>query len=115
MAIANLDISFKLINEGKTVFISNGNGNIKDVIYTLYGKELNDNISFINFEEGDIKVTGIIGNTLVSRDSRKDQIVFLNKRNIKNPIITNSADQAFKASIGIGKYGFLYFKFRNAC
>ena len=106
MAIANLDISFKLINEGKTVFISNGNGNIKDVIYTLYGKELNDNISFINFEEGDIKVTGIIGNTLVSRDSRKDQIVFLNKRNIKNPIITNSADQAFKASIGIGKYGF---------
>ena len=56
---------------------------IKDVIYTLYGKELNDNISFINFEEGDIKVTGIIGNTLVSRDSRKDQIVFLNKRNIK--------------------------------
>ncbi len=53
-----------------------------------------------------MKITGIIGNTLVARDTRKDQIIFLNKRNIKNITLTSSADQAFKGATGIGKYGF---------
>ena len=53
-----------------------------------------------------IKITGIIGNTLVARDTRKDQIIFLNKRNIKNITLTSSADQDFKGATGIGKYGF---------
>lgn len=43
-----------------------------------------------------MKVTGVIGNTLVSRDNRNGQIIFLNKRNIKNSILANSIDQAFK-------------------
>ena len=67
---------------------------------------MNDNIVKVNFEENGVKVTGIIGNTNIARDSRKDQIIFLNKRNIKSQILTNSADQAFKGSTGIGKYGF---------
>ena len=103
---SNPSISFKLINEDKVVFQSNGNGKIEDIIYSIYGKELKENIVKVDFEEEGIKVTGVIGNTRIARDSRKDQIIFLNKRNIRNQILTNSADQAFKGSIGIGKYGF---------
>ena len=105
-AFSNSNISIKLINDGKNVFQSNGNGKIEDIIYSVYGKELKDNIVKVNFEENGVKVTGIIGNTNIARDSRKDQIIFLNKRNIKSQILTNSADQAFKGSTGIGKYGF---------
>ena len=105
-AFSNSNISIKLINDGKNVFQSNGNGKIEDIIYSIYGKELKDNIVKVNFEENGVKVTGIIGNTNIARDSRKDQIIFLNKRNIKSQILTNSADQAFKGSTGIGKYGF---------
>ena len=47
VALANPSISFKLINDGKNIFQSNGNGNIKDIIYTLYGKEIADNITAI--------------------------------------------------------------------
>ena len=43
---------------------------------------------------------------MIARESRKDQIVFLNKRNIRNAVLTSSADQAFKGATGIGKYGF---------
>lgn len=106
IAFSNSNISIKLINDGKNVFQSNGNGKIEDIIYSVYGKELKDNIVKVNFEENGVKVTGIIGNTNIARDSRKDQIIFLNKRNIKSQILTNSADQAFKGSTGIGKYGF---------
>ncbi len=105
-AIANLDISFRLINDGKTVFQSSGNGKIEDIIYTIYGKEIKENIVKVNYTEDSIKITGVVGNTRIAKDSRKDQIIFLNKRNIKNPILYSSADQAFKGATGIGKYGF---------
>ena len=72
----------------------------------IYGKEIKENLVKVNYEEKNVKTTGIIGNTLVARDTRKDQIIFLNKRNIKNITLTSSADQAFKGATGIGKYGF---------
>ena len=106
IAMANLNISFKLLNDGKTVFSSNGSGDIKDIVYILYGRECKDNIINVDYKECGIKETGVIGNTLMARDNRKGQIIFLNKRNIKNAMITSSIDQAFKGGIGIGKHGF---------
>lgn len=105
-ALVNSNIAFKLINDGKIVFQTNGNGNIRDIIYLLYGKEIEKNLLEVNYENEGIKVTGVIGNTTIARDNRKSQILYLNKRNIKNQILTNSADQAFKGTTGIGKYGF---------
>ena len=105
-ALVNSDIAFKLINDGKIVFQTNGNGNIRDIIYLLDGKEIEKNLLDVNYESEGIKVTGVIGNTTIARDNRKSQILYLNKRNIKNQILTNSADQAFKGATGIGKYGF---------
>ena len=106
-AVSHLDVSIKLINDGKIVFSSNGNGSIDDLIYVLYGKDVQENIIKVDYEDEGIKVSGVIGTTLIARDTRKDQIVFLNKRNIKNNILTASADQAFKGGgTGIGKFGF---------
>ena len=106
IALSNLDVSIKLINDGKNVFQSTGNGNIEDIVYTLFGKEVKDNLVKVDHTEGEIRITGVVGNTLMAKDSRKNQIFFLNKRNIKNQILTSSADQAFKGGTGIGKYGF---------
>lgn len=106
VSLAHPDIVFELIENGKITFKSVGNGKIEDLVYLLYGKDIKENIVKVDYEEDGIKVEGVIGNTLVAEKSRKNQIVFLNKRNIRNPILTNSGDQAFKASIGIGKYGF---------
>ena len=58
-ALANPEISFRLIIDGKAVFYSNGNGNIEDIIYNLYGKETKENLVDINYEDGDIKITGV--------------------------------------------------------
>lgn len=106
VALANPNISFRLLNDGKSVFFTNGNGNILDIIYLMYGKEIKENLLEVNYESDNIKVTGVIGNTMISRDNRKEQILFLNKRNIKNNVLINSADQAFKGGVGISKYGF---------
>ena len=106
ISIANPEISIKLINDGKSVFATNGSGDIHDVLYIMYGKEIIDNLIDVNYQENNIKITGVVGNTHIAKDSRKNQILFLNKRNIVNNSLTSSADQAFKGSTGIGKYGF---------
>ena len=105
-ALANPSVSFKLILDGTNTFQTSGNGSLQDIIYTLYGKEIAENLIEVNFEEEKIKITGYIGNTRIAKDTRRNQIVFLNKRNIQNSTLTASSDQAFKGSTGIGKYGF---------
>ena len=106
IALSNLNVAIKLINDGKNVFQSTGNGSIEDIVYTLFGKEVKDNLIKVDHKEGEVRITGVVGNTLMAKDSRKNQILFLNKRNIKNQMLTSSADQAFKGGTGIGKYGF---------
>ena len=106
IALANLNIKFRLINNGKTVFYTKGNGNIRDIVYLLYGKEEKDNLVDVDYTDGTVHITGVIGNSYLARDNRKCQIVFLNKRHINSPILTSSSDQAFKGAIGIGKFGF---------
>lgn len=106
VALAEPDKSIELINNGKQILKTFGNGEIKDVVYLLYGKEIKDNLVDVNYQDGDIKITGVVGNTFIAEENRKNQILFLNNRNIQDKILTNSADQAFKGSTGIGKYGF---------
>ena len=106
IALSNPNVSIKLFNNGKQAFFSNGSGNLRDIVYMLYGKDVTEKLVDVDFKNEEIRVTGVIGNTMVARDSRKDQITFLNRRYIKNSLITNSADQAFKGATGIGKYGF---------
>lgn len=107
ISLANPEIAFKLINLGNIVLQTSGSGNLEDVIYIIYGKEIKDNVIDVNYEEEGIKISGVVGNTMIAKENRKNQIFFLNKRYIKNNILTSSADQAFKGGTGINKYGFL--------
>ena len=106
VALVNLNISFKLIIDKKEVFFSSGNGKIEDLVYLIFGKKVKDNIIKVEYNIDRFKMTGVIGNTIIAEDTRKNQITYLNKRLIKNPIIMNAIDQAFKGATGIGKHGF---------
>ena len=106
VALAHPEIAVKLINEGKQIFRSSGRSKIEDVVYLFYGKDIEENLVNVDYKMGYIHITGVVGNTFTASDNRKNQIIFLNERNIQDKVLTNSADQAFKGSIGIGKYGF---------
>ena len=106
IALANPDVSIKLIGDGRVAFQTSGNGKLEDIIYTLYGRNVYDNLVKVDYVDYNIRVTGVVGNSYMAKENRKEQITFLNKRPIKNPILINAADQAFKGSIGIGKFGF---------
>lgn len=59
-AMSNLDVSIKLVNDGKIVFTSNGNGSIEDLVYVLYGKDVQENIIKVDYEDEGIKITGLL-------------------------------------------------------
>ena len=107
IALVNKDVAIKLINTGKVVLQTNGNGDYKNIIYSIYGKDIASNIIDINYEYEDMKVTGVIGKPEISRANRSYQIFFVNGRNIKDKNLTAAAEQAYKGMIPIGKYGFI--------
>lgn len=107
IALIHPEISIKFVNTGKTVIQTSGNGDMKSVIYNIYGKEIAENILEVNYEYEDIKVTGVIGKPCISRSNRSNQLFFVNKRYIKDKTLTSAAEQGYKGMITIGKFGFL--------
>ncbi|MDO5555411.1 MAG: DNA mismatch repair endonuclease MutL [Clostridia bacterium] len=107
IALANPQICIKLINGGKTIIQTTGSGNIKDVIYAIYGKEVAEGIVNVNYEYEDIKIEGVVGKPEIARNNRSYQLFFVNKRYIKDKTLSAATEQAFKGLLTIGKYAFL--------
>ena len=105
IALANPNIAIKLINGNKTIIQTNGNGDLKTVIYNIYGKEIAEGLLEVNYEYKGIKVTGAIGKPEIARRNRSYQMFFVNKRYIKDKTLSAGVEQAFKGLIPIGKYG----------
>lgn len=107
IALVNPDIAIKLINTGKTVIQTNGNGDIKSVIYSIYGKDVANGILPVEYTYEDIKITGVIGKPEIARSNRSYQLFFVNKRYIKDKTLSAATEQAYKGLIPIGKFGFV--------
>lgn len=106
LALCNPDISFKLLNNGKKAVNTYGTSNLIDAVRSIYGKKVCDNI--ISFEKhfDIVSIYGYIGNSEISRGSRNNQSIFVNKRYIKNKLITAAVENAFKSFITINKHPF---------
>ena len=107
IALVNPNISIKLINTGKTVIQTNGNGDLKSVVYSIYGKDVANAILDVDYKYEDIHVTGVIGKPEIARSNRSNQLFFVNKRYIKDKTLTAATEQSYKGLIPIGKFGFV--------
>lgn len=107
IALANPSVAIKLVNGSKTIIQTTGNGDIKSVIYNIYGKEVAEGIVPVEYEYEDIKVTGVVGKPEIARNNRSYQLFFVNKRYIKDKTLSAATEQSFKGLLTIGKYGFL--------
>ena len=107
IALVHPEISIKLINTGKTIIQTNGNGDLKSVIYSIYGKNVAEGVLPVKYEYQDIKVEGVIGKPEIARSNRSNQLFFVNKRYIKDKTLTAATEQAYKGMIPIGKFGFV--------
>ena len=106
IALAHPEISLKLINTGRTVIQTNGNGDLKTVIYSLYGKTVANSIIDVDYELEDIHIYGVIGKPEIARSNRANQIFFVNKRYVKDKVLSSATERAYKDYIPSGKFAF---------
>jgi len=107
IALVHPEIAIKFINTGKTVIQTNGNGDLKTVIYSIYGKDISEEILNVDYTYEDITVRGVVGKPIIARSNRSNQIFFVNNRHIKDKTLSSATEQAFKGMLPIGKFGFL--------
>ena len=105
-ALANPGISFKYINNSKTVLQTSGNMDLRSTIYDVFGKNIYDNVIPVDYEMNDIKVTGMLGLPSISRSTRVDQFTYINSRYIKNKTVTTAIERACEQKLAINKYAF---------
>lgn len=99
IALINPNISIKLTNGQKNIIQTTGNGNLKDSIYSIYGKEITEKSLDINYEYEDIKITGVLGKPEIAKVNKSYQMFFVNKRYIKDKILSAATEQALKGLI----------------
>lgn len=106
IALSNPSIAIKFYNNGKKVLQTFGSGNLKDVIRTIYGKAISDNIIYFENKDSDISLYGYIGKEDIARGSRNNQSIFVNGRYIKNKTIVVAVENAFKSFATVNKFPF---------
>lgn len=106
LALSHPDISFKFICDNKNKISTAGNGNLKDVIYHLYGRDIAMNLLEVHFCENAITIDGFIGKPVISRGNRNYENYFVNGRYLKNNIITSSIEEGYKGHSMVHKFPF---------
>ena len=106
-ALVHPEIAIKLINSGKTVIQTNGNGDLKTVIYSIYGKDVANALIETDYTYEDIHITGVVGKPEIARSNRAYQMFFVNKRYIKDKALSSATERAYKGMLPMGKFGFL--------
>ena len=106
IALINPNIAFRLLNNKKEVLQTSGNGNMVDVVYNVFGKDIAQNLVGVDFEFENIKIKGVVGKPEIARSNRANQMFYVNGRFIKDKVLTASADEAYKTMIPHGKFGF---------
>lgn len=106
LALSRPDISFKFILGNQTRFHTSGNGDLKEVIYRIYGREIAASLVPIQFEKDGIKIEGYLGKSVLVRSNRNFEIYYINGRFIKSNLISKAIEEGYKEYLMQHKFPF---------
>lgn len=106
LALSRPEISFKYTVNGQVRFHTSGNGNLKEVIYRIYGKEIAAELLELEAEQTGKRLQGLIGTPVIGRASRIFENCFVNGRYIQSPVIAKAVEAAYKPWLMQHKYPF---------
>ncbi len=107
LALSHPEISFKYIQNKQVKLHSSGNYNARDVIYSIYGKEITRSLLPVSFENDFMKMTGFAGKPEISRGNRSFENYYINGRFVKDKIITKAIEDAYKGFLMQHKFPFV--------
>ena len=111
IALSHPEISIRLIQNGQSKLHTSGNHNLKDIIYTIFGREIAANLIAVQSGADPVKVEGFIGKPLIARGNRNYENYFINGRYIKSSLINKAIEDAYKPFMMQHKYPFTMLQF----
>ena len=104
LAIANPSIGFKYMNNDKLIFDLFSDQNLYERINSLYGYDTAINMKEVNIESDKFKIRGYISNNLLYRSNKKNQLLYINNRTVKNDAISKVINEAYKSTIPLNRF-----------
>ena len=104
MALSRPDISFRFIANGQTRLQTSGNGRVRDLIYSIYGRETAASLEQVDYTEGDIHISGFVGRPVIAKGSRAFENYFVNGRYVKDKVIMKAIEEAFRPFMMLHHY-----------
>lgn len=114
IALSKPDISIKFVNNGQIRFHTSGNGDLKEVIYRIYGKEITAALVPFQAESDLCRVRGYIGKPQINRANRNFEIYFVNGRFVKNELISKALEEGYRQYVMQHKFPFAVLHFEIA-
>ncbi len=106
IALSHPEISIRFIQNNQNKLHTSGNHNLKDIIYTIYGREITANLLLVEYQSEMISVSGFIGKPVIARSNRNFENYFINGRYIRSGIICKAIEEAYKPFMMQHKYPF---------
>ena len=104
LALSRPDIAVRFVNNGKPVFQTVGNGDLRSVIYVLHGREVSSGVLPFEGGMGATRVSGYVGVGSLARGNRNYEYFFVNGRCIRNAPLSAAVENACRERVMIGKY-----------
>lgn len=104
IAIAYPNISFTLINNGKTLLQTDGKSNIELIISETFGKEVAKNIIYFEDDNDLYHIEGYTTSNAINRSNKNGIYIIANGRIIKNQSLVYAITDAYQTILPIGKY-----------
>ncbi len=106
MALSRPEISFKYVMNGQTKFFTNGDGDLRAVIYRIFGREITNEMMEFQVTEKDITLSGYLGKPMLNRANRNYENYFVNNRYIKSKIIAKAIEEGYQSYMMQHRYPF---------
>ena len=103
LILSRPDISLRLISNGKQVYSSSGNGDLRSAVFCVYGRETAENMVSVH-AEGSVSVDGLIGVGQEARANRARQTFIINGRSIRSPLLSQAIEDGARERYTIGHY-----------
>lgn len=111
LALSHPEVAIRFVNNGQEKLRTSGSGKLKEVIYSIYGRETAANILELNYEKNGICIQGFIGKPLITRGNRNFENIFVNGRYVKSAVISKAAEDAYKDFMMQHKFPFFVLHF----
>ncbi len=106
LALDNPTISFRFINNKDDKFSTSGNGDLKEIIYRIYGRDISVSLIPIKATEGSMTLEGYLGEPVLNRSNRNFEIFFVNGRYIKDKVMSKAIEEGYKEYLMMHKFPF---------